>query len=320
MINGLVSTIIPVFNRAKMLEEAVSSVVNQSYKRIEIIIVDDGSTDETSNVGELLSRKDKRVKYTLIENSGPARAREVGRNLAQGEFIQYLDSDDLLHPEKFSKQVAGLNENAECGVSYCPQEYREAIECSPRQSSIRGDRAFKMMFPAMLADRFWATPGPIYRATLLEKNGPWMNLINSEDWEYDCRLASLGVKLHYCPEVLVTIRQHDTGHLGRLTLDETRKLADRSQAYQAIYNHALAADISIQSPEFMRFNRTLFMQARRCARVGLRKEAKILIGLCKHSASTFRLKLEYYTFQCLSNLLGWKTIGQLSVLTDRFRR
>lgn len=320
MIKGLVSTVIPVYNREQMLKEAVSSVLNQSYKHIEVIIIDDGSTDNTKQVARELSLSNKGVEYLRINNSGPAMARETGRKLAKGEFIQYLDSDDLLHPDKFSKQVAGLNSNTECGVSYCKQEYCKVINGEQVSLHIRGKEKFITMFPAMLGNRFWQTSGPMYRTNLLDKNGPWMDLKNQEDWEYDCRLATLGVRLHYCDEVLTTIRRHDNGHLGLIEKDQPEKLIDKTEALTAIYGHAMSAGIPVDSKEFIRFNRSLFMLARQCAKSGLKTQSKSLIELCKISAPQRTRYMEYLVYQSLSHSLGWTTIGKLSEKIDRIRR
>ena len=109
MIVGLVSTIIPVYNRPMMLPEAVDSVLSQSHSAVEVIIVNDGSSDDTPQVADQLAEANPdRVTVIHIDNSGPSLAREAGRQVAKGEFIQYLDSDDILYPEKFHLQVEAL--------------------------------------------------------------------------------------------------------------------------------------------------------------------------------------------------------------------
>src|SRR6185295_1184798 len=119
MIESLVSTIIPVYNRAAMLRDAVESVLAQTYRPIEIIIVDDGSIDDTGPAADALcATYAHEIRVIHKSNGGPGLAREAGRQAAQGEFIQYLDSDDLLLPEKFEKQVASLRKRPECEVAY----------------------------------------------------------------------------------------------------------------------------------------------------------------------------------------------------------
>src|SRR6516162_5891082 len=113
LVEGLVSTIIAVHNRPLLLREAVASVLAQTYRPIEIIIVNDGSTDETGREAEALAVIHPEVRAIHRENGGPGAARETGRLVAQGEFIQYLDSDDLLLPSKFERQVAGLRQRSD---------------------------------------------------------------------------------------------------------------------------------------------------------------------------------------------------------------
>src|SRR5436190_7559052 len=119
MQRGLVSTIIPVFNRPSLLREAVASVLAQTHRTIEVIIVDDGSTDETRNVADALAaERPDTIRTIHIANGGPGRAREAGRALVSGEFVQHLDSDDVLLPRKFEVQIAALRDHPDCGAAY----------------------------------------------------------------------------------------------------------------------------------------------------------------------------------------------------------
>src|SRR6185503_12200391 len=127
IVPGLVSTIIPVYNRAAMLAEAVNSVLAQAHRPIEIIVVNDGSTDDTqTKANGLAALHPNEIRVIHQANTGPGLAREAGRQVASGEFIQYLDSDDLLLPRKFELQVEGLRSNPDCGVSYGKTRYRHS--------------------------------------------------------------------------------------------------------------------------------------------------------------------------------------------------
>src|SRR5437763_11554370 len=90
------SIIIPTYNRASMIEKTIQSALNQSYSDYEIIIVDDGSTDNTEQV--VLSIKDARIFYFKKENAERAAARNYGAHRAKGDYITFLDSDDVLYP------------------------------------------------------------------------------------------------------------------------------------------------------------------------------------------------------------------------------
>ena len=97
--NPLVSVIIPCFNCDKYLEEAVESVLAQTFTNFECLIVDDGSTDNTRQISESLVRRDSRVKYYFQDNNGVASARNFAIRQARGEWIQFLDADDWLHQD-----------------------------------------------------------------------------------------------------------------------------------------------------------------------------------------------------------------------------
>lgn len=311
MQRGLVSTIIPVFNRPQMLREAVQSVLDQHYPNTEIIIVNDGSTDNTAQVIEQLVEKNIAIRAVHIENSGPAIARQRGLEKANGEFIQYLDSDDLLHKDKFDKQVHALNQHQDVGVCYCVQELLHLEQNRVEPAWMRSGEQFNTMFPAMLGGRIWGTPVPLYRTKLLSQAGPWKNLKNQEDWEYDCRVASLNVKLHFINETLVTIRQHNKPHYGQVSPTSKDKLIDKAKSYAHIYEHAKSAKINKNNPEFMHFNRMVFMLVRQCAACGLHSEAKSLLQICSDGTSSLVRRLEYRTYWLASSIIGWQKVGKI---------
>lgn len=116
--NPLVSVIIPVYNRAELLPRTLKSVVSQTYKDIEIIVVDDGSTEDIKSVVDIFN--DSRIKYIKhSKNEGLSKARNTGMKIARGDFIAFLDSDDEYLPEKIEKQVRFLEKNRDIDVVYC---------------------------------------------------------------------------------------------------------------------------------------------------------------------------------------------------------
>ena len=112
-----VSVIIPTYNQAKFLAESVQSALDQTYQNIEVIVVNDASTDHTD---EVMSRfNDPRIKYiTHEQNRYAAAARNTGIRAASGKFISFLDADDMFHPDKLQVQVAFLKENPQIGLTY----------------------------------------------------------------------------------------------------------------------------------------------------------------------------------------------------------
>lgn len=111
----LVSVIMPAYNAAPYIRESVASVLDQQHQNLELIIIDDGSTDGTA---DLIKGIDPRITVLSQENSGPAAARNLGLSKARGEFIAFLDADDLWTPDKLTLQLSFFKENPEFGVVF----------------------------------------------------------------------------------------------------------------------------------------------------------------------------------------------------------
>lgn len=114
--NRLISVIIPAYNAERHLAEAVDSVLKQTYSNIEVIIIDDGSTDGTSEIGRACVRRDGRCRYFRSGNVGVSRARNRGIEKSAGSFVAFLDSDDLWEENKLQLQVECLAEKPEAIV------------------------------------------------------------------------------------------------------------------------------------------------------------------------------------------------------------
>ena len=128
-----ISVIIPTYNNASVVKEAIQSVLEQTLSDYEIIVVDDGSTDNTREV--VRSFSDKRIRYVYQENRGRSSARNHAIGLAQGEYVAFLDSDDLFMPTKLEKQVACMEKNPNVLLSHTSYirvnaggEYIEEVE------------------------------------------------------------------------------------------------------------------------------------------------------------------------------------------------
>ncbi len=123
--NSLVSVIIPTFNRAHVLPRAIESVLSQTYKNIELIVVDDGSSDDT----KLLSVG---ARYFYQENKGVSAARNLGIEKARGEYIAFLDSDDKWHPEKIQKQISFFKKNTHLNLVHTNEVWiRNGVKVNP---------------------------------------------------------------------------------------------------------------------------------------------------------------------------------------------
>lgn len=310
---GLVSTIIPVHNRAEMLSAAVQSVLDQTWGSTEIIISDDGSTDETTELGRSLAdRYPGRIVYLWSPNRGAGVARESGRRLARGEFIQYLDSDDTLCPRKFEVQIDALRRRPSAGAAYgwirlCPENGPPAER--PHKWS---GRELRFLFPHLLVDRWWNTNAPLWRRTVCDRIGPWSSLRYSQDWEYDARAGALGTELVYCAEFVTHQRHHasdrQTGH-GRWLAPP-----DRVRFFSTLHRCAVEAGVQRASPEMRHFARWVFRQAREVALMDDVRSASELIQL---SLDANPGALDVQAFGWASNLVGAR---RLAAWSERVRR
>jgi glycosyltransferase involved in cell wall biosynthesis len=320
MIQGLVSTVIPVHDRPDLLREAVASVLAQTYRPIEIILVDDGSTDGTPLVcQELRTKTPDVIRSVRIEHGGPGAAREAGRLLVRGEFVQYLDSDDLIQPLKFERQVAMLRSSS-AGIAYCAtREY--GVGESPKDVTVaRTGEPLDELFPHLLSGRVWYTLSTLFRRDVVDAIGPWAPLWQEEDWEYDARAAALGTKLVWCPEFLADARHHTGVRAsgGSHTLPD--RMRSRYEAHRLIYAHARRYDIRPESPHMQRYARELFLLSRQCGLVGLGAEARKLFDLAREASGPARAQgLDFRLYGLAAGVMGWVRAGRVACWGDRFR-
>ena len=317
VVHGLASTIVPVLNRPIMLRQAADSVLTQTYRPIEIIIVDDGSTDETAHTADQIAEAHPdEVRVLHISNRGPGLAREAGRQAARGEFIQYLDSDDLLRPRKFEVQVAALRARPECGIAYGYTRLVSAdgeILAAPYKWT---GRDMGCLFPALLVDRWWNTHTPLWRRSVTDAVGPWRDMRMGEDWEYDARAGALRTVLAHCPEFLSDTRQHPTDRLtgGRMNRDMMR---DISALILSLDDCAVRAGVSADCPEMRHFSRWAFLVARQAGAVGLAAEARQAFEAARRTAGHARRRAaDLRVYAAAAKCLGWSLAGRLSCMLD----
>ena len=309
IVSDLVSTIIPVYNRPEMIVECVDSVLNQTYRPIEIIIVDDGSNDNTPIILKQLAEQHSEIQILHQENAGPGAAREHGRLAAKGEYIQYLDSDDLLLPEKFTFQVTALNQNVDADVAYGKTDSAKIGEQRIQQALKQTGVIHKAIFPAMLKQRWWSTSTALHRRSVTDRAGPWMQTSNEEDWEYDCRIASLGGSLIYVDHFVSVTRSHDQRISigGNINLEH---LKHRCIARELIYQHAIvytklkSAPSLLSKDDWLFFSKSVFLLARQCASVGLGMESRKMTILSMRALG--KPALAQCLFLISAHVFGWK--------------
>ena len=204
-----VSVIIPCFNRSKYLHEWLDSIAKQTYSNIEIIVVDDASTEDLKSVVDNVKWPDS---YTiqfirLGENRGPGYAREMGRQHATGLYINYQDSDDIFHPEKIALQVAFLKQNPKAGMCYCITLNFTSFPFDGTER-LRGSHYIASFLPGVIEKRPWATGSCLWTREATDIIGPWFDGRGNEDLIYDIHAGCKNIQLIYFPQILMYVRNH----------------------------------------------------------------------------------------------------------------
>lgn len=214
----LVSVIIPCYNQAHYLPDAVDSVLAQSYENREIIIVNDGSTDETAEVAEALAGPGVRVVHQ--ENKGLAGARNTGIQNSSGALLNFLDSDDLLEPDKLERQVAFLQEHPEFGI--VGALFNRIDSEGRRFGSERSAREGGLEFSAaeVLTNGPFVVHSHLVRREWVDRVGGFDETFRAaEDWDLYCRLALAGCRFYRMNRALCSYRMSP----GAMTLDGARQ-------------------------------------------------------------------------------------------------
>ncbi len=216
----LVSVIIPTYNSAKFISSAVNSVLLQTYQAFEILIIDDGSTDNTKQVVE--GFEDDRIKYFYRENAGPSAARNLGLKNAKGDFVAFLDADDLWLPQKLEYQLDVFREKP--GICLVFSAFSLRFEGSDK-TQVKTFRNFEhnRLIENLLLDFSNTVPYPsttLIKKSVLDDAGYFdTGFFSSEDWDLWLRLATKAN--FYClNRVLVSRFKPKTSITGSLNLED----------------------------------------------------------------------------------------------------
>ncbi len=311
---GLVSVIIPVYNRASFLREAVESALAQSWPSVEVILADDGSTDSSGRLADQLAAARPDVIRVLHNpHGGPGVAREAGRQVARGEFIQYLDSDDRLLPAKFAIQIAALRQNLAADIAYGAARLIGPDGAVLQEPFKWTARAMPHLFPALLVDRWWCTHTPLYRRTLCDRIGPWSDLRFSQDWEYDARAGALGVELAWVDQLVSEHRHH--GELRQTGDGRWLAPPDQVRFFGSLHRCAVQAGVSLDGVEMHHFARWVFAAARRAGGAGDARSAAALLGIAEESGGGNSPDLKI--FRLATRLLGWRATSGVAMAAYR---
>lgn len=313
---SLGSIIIPLYNSVSFLEETLQSVLQQSYKNIEVIVVDDGSTDGSFELAKTF--ESSIVKVVKNKGKGACAARNYGFEMSTGDYIQYLDADDLLSSNKIESQVNALegvqNQLAVCNTIHfydspdtgiCTDKYYVFSTDAPEDLFIKlwGGLDSQM---DMIQTSAWLTP-----RKLIEQAGPWNEqLAKDQDGEFFARVGLLSQGIVYVPEIKNYYRKHLKGN----------NIASQKQR-KHIESNLLATELKSK----YLFDKTNSVQAKQAIATQYKHVAidawpefkdlsHMALTACENlGGSTYNPKLGGQGIELIKRVLGWRTAKSIAV-------
>lgn len=261
----LVSVIVPAYNQAHFLPETIDSVLAQTYRNWEIIILDDGSTDDTPEVAKRYTVRDKRIRYEHQENRGLAAARNKAISFSKGEYLCLLDADDLMEKDKISLQLAEFKNNPDVDIVYT------AVQFIDTESKYLSEMRSQDYPPEdFLAHLFFRNPIPTPSTMMAKRRCFADNPYNEsfrrvEDYELTLRLAHK-YRFKYLDKPLTRYRRHKQNMSNDLALQRQAELhALKKYTPEHIEGVIARSSLSNQDKQLMLgkilFNMELFEQA-----------------------------------------------------------
>ena len=225
----MISVIIPTYNRAHTILRSINSVLNQTYTDLELLIIDDGSTDNTQKL--ITQIDDSRVRYIYLgANSGASNARNVGVSAASGEWIAFQDSDDAWKPEKLEKQLLLASEHPEYNLIYSSFTNHLSngniinFPPKPYQGIMEGE-----LYSSLLLQNVIGAPTMlIKREAFLQSGGFDTNYKSLEDWEFVIRFSKNNL-IGFVPDFLMDVYISNDGissHVAPYYESRCRMLAE----------------------------------------------------------------------------------------------
>jgi glycosyltransferase involved in cell wall biosynthesis len=193
------SCIVPVYNGARFLGEALDSILAQTMPPAEIIVIDDGSTDDSAATAE---RYASRIRYVRQQNAGPAAARNHGLRVAGADWLCFLDADDIWHREKLERQARALEANSQSGICLAHVQNFWVEELAHERERLK-DHPFSKPVPGYVCQAM------LTRRSVFDAIGPFdENLRMGEDTDWFVRARGAGVQHEILAETLVYRRIH----------------------------------------------------------------------------------------------------------------
>lgn len=242
----IVSVIIPAYNSEKTIERCLRSVCNQDLREIEILVIDDGSIDNTAEIVLKLALADDRVKYVKKDNGGVSSARNCGLEMARGRYIAFADSDDYVLPNTYTAMLKYMNDDvdlvisgfkvADSGVTKDVYPSKDAVECSD----------WKDFFSETFTHYLWNTPwNKLFRRDRVTHKFDH-NKHLGEDLKFILEYISVGRRVRYCQELLYV---NDLSNENSLSKNWLNKIIEEQENHLIIGNfiekHGISYDAAL---------------------------------------------------------------------------
>jgi glycosyltransferase involved in cell wall biosynthesis len=221
-----VSVVIPTYNDSLFLSDAISSVLSQTYRDIEVIVVDDGSTDNTAEI--VKSFQDPRIRYIYQENRGVAAARNTGIMASRAEYIAWQDSDNVLFEDAIKKNVEFMDQYPEVGFSHGQYYTMDEIGRPLRRGRPRGPKktfvrdGMEELSHLLLGDRTIGLFFMVRRDCFIKQGLFNTSLLMSEDWDIWIRLAKR-YAIGHLAEPLARVRYHSHSMTAKSKIEVVQK-------------------------------------------------------------------------------------------------
>lgn len=222
--NPKVTIIVPCYNQAKFLPDALDSIIAQILTNWECIIINDGSPDNTQEIASAYAIKDSRIKLISQKNQGLAGARNTGIDAAQGDYIQFIDSDDLISPDKLSKQIEQLLRINDLALSYSDYHFYSEDNFLKRNISNNKFQQPRFLMEKPIYDIItrWETDFSIPIHCFLFDTRLFHNenirfdikLKNHEDWDCWMQIFSQNPMIFHIPKAMASYRLHSASMCG----------------------------------------------------------------------------------------------------------
>ena len=230
-----VSIIIPVYNTENCINKCLQTIVNQTYKNIEIIVIDDGSSDNSANICDKYENMDKRIKVIHKGNEGTSIARNIGINVATGNYIAFVDSDDYVKDNYIEILLKNILETGS-DLSVCNyinvKDHKTEIEYFQKNIRILNKEECynEMIINTKFAGYVW---NKLYSTQILKQmNNTYFNEYVVEDFEFNTRYIKYCKKICYTEDILYYYYRNNNGITGSFKIND--KILNGIEAYESI--------------------------------------------------------------------------------------